>query len=326
MTLLNTNTTRRGLLRAGVALSAATAGFPALSNTPSGPMKLIVGFAAGGSADAVARATAAGLQAETGRTVVVENRPGGQLKISLQALTRSAPDGNTLVYMTGTYLAIQATQRLFDVDSVTTAITNTISTPIVLLVRADSPFRTVADMVAAARRGVDKVSYGVITRGGTEHFKMTQLERTAGFKGLLVPYNSGADGIKGVLGGDIDFMPVPGIFARTFAGKLRPLAVLGEQRWQQLPDVPTLRESGFQVPPTSYWGGWSAPAGMNAEDAARLAQLLGKVSQQPSVLAQLQATGHDLQLSESPLQFRNYIRAELAWMSELAEREGLVAK
>lgn len=131
---------RRTLLRGALAAPAAGLARPALSRSPTNvPTRLIVGFAAGGSADAVARATAAGITAETGQPVIVDNRPGGQLKISMQALTSAAPDGQTLIYMTGTYLAVQSTQRQFDVESQTTAITNTISTPIVMLVRNDSP-------------------------------------------------------------------------------------------------------------------------------------------------------------------------------------------
>ena len=318
---------RRTMLRGALAVPAASFAGPALSRTsPNVPTRLIVGFAPGGSADAVARATAAGITAETGQTVIVDNRPGGQLKISMQALTGSASDGQRLIYMTGAYLAIQSTQRLYDIEAQTTPITNTISTPIVMLVKNDSPYRSVTDLFEAAKRGREKASFGVITLGGIEHFKLTQMERTVGFKGLVVPYNSGPDGIKGLISGDIDCMIGPGIFAKTFAGRLRALAVLGARRWEQVPEIPTLNEMGVPVPPTTYWGGWSAPAGVSDEDAAALARLIAKVSQQPTVLAQLQATGHDLQLSEGPRQFRSQIRSELAWMSEVAKIEGLIGK
>lgn len=318
--------TRRDVLRA-LALSALGGSGAARARIPtSGTVKLIVGFPAGGSADAVARATAIGLARELRLPVVVENRPGGQLAISMQALTSAPADGLTLMYMTGTYLAVQATQRLFNIDAQTTPIVNTIATPIVLLVRADSPLRTVADLVDAAKRGKDPLAYGVIGLGGIEHFKMAQMQKAAGFKGLPVPYRGGPDGVNALLAGDISCMLVPGIFAKNFAGKLRTLAILGQQRWQQLPEAPTLRESGVNVPPISYWGGWVAPAGLHADTATQLADVLTHVSRQPDVLAQLQATGHDLHLTNSPDQFRDQMRAELAWMSDVARSEGLIAK
>ncbi|MEN9314801.1 MAG: hypothetical protein RIS35_1194 [Pseudomonadota bacterium] len=318
---------RRRVLRTALSLPAAALAGPAVSRPfQSGTVKLIVGFPAGGSADAVARATAAGLTKETGLPVVVENRPGGQLVISLQALTTAPPDGMTLLYMTGTYLAIQATQRLFDIDAQTTPIVNTIETPIVLVVRADSRFRSVSELVDHARSNPGKLNFGVIGLGGVEHLKMSQIQRIAGFKGLAVPYKGGPDGVNAVLGGEIDCMLVPGIFARTFAGKLRTLALLGSKRWQALPGVPTLGESGIQVPPASYWGGWSAPAGLNPKMATDLGAVLARVSQQPEVVSALNATSHELRLTESPEQFRQQIRSELSWMSEVATSEGLIAK
>lgn len=318
--------TRRDALRALAVSALGMTGAAGARIPTTGTVKLIVGFPAGGSADAVARATAIGLGRELRLPVVVENRPGGQLAISMQALTGAPPDGLTLMYMTGTYLAMQATQRLFTIDTQTTPIVNTIATPIVMLVRAESPLRTVADLVEAAKRGKDPLPYGVIGLGGIEHFKMAQMEKAAGFKGLPVPYRGGPDGVNALLAGDISCMLVPGIFAKNFAGKLRTLAVLGELRWQQLPDVPTLRESGVNVPPTSYWGGWVAPAGLSQETTAQLAEVLTRVSRQPDVLAQLLATGHDLRLTDSPEQFREQMRAELVWMNEVARSEGLIAK
>lgn len=317
--------TRRHALQALAASALGVSGAAQARIPTTGTAKLIVGFPAGGSADAVARATAIGLARELRLPVVVENRPGGQLAISMQALIRAPADGLTLMYMTGAYLAVQATQRLFNIDTQTTPIVNTIATPIVMLVRADSPLRSVADMIDAAKRGAGSFAYGVIGLGGLEHFKMVQMEKAAGFKGLAVPYRGGPDGVNALLSGDIACMLVPGIFAKNFAGKLRTLAVLGEQRWQQLPDVPTLRET-INVPPTSYWGGWVAPAGLSQDTAAQLAEVLTRVSRQPDVLAQLQATGHDLRLSSSPEQFRDQMRAELGWMNEMARSEGLIAK
>lgn len=318
---------RRRVLRTALALPAAALAGPAAARPfQSGTIRLIVGFPAGGSADAVARATASGLTKETGLPVVVENRPGGQLVISLQALTGAPPDGMTLMYMTGTYLAIQATQKLFDIDAQTTPIINTIETPIVMVVKADSRFRSASELIDYARANPGKLNYGVIGLGGVEHLKMSQIQKAAGFKGLAVPYKGGPDGVTAVLGGEIDCMLVPGIFAKTFAGKLRTLANLGAKRWQQLPTVPTLAESGIQVPPASYWGGWSAPAGLNAKMTADLAAVLGKVSQQPEVVAALNATSHELRLTDSPDAFKQQIRSELGWMTEVATAEGLVAK
>ena len=313
---------RRSLLQA----AAASAGLAALSplqaqnsGFPKGPIRIIVGLPVGGSADVVVRATAIQLEKSLKQPVIIENRTGGQFAIAMQALLSAPPDGQTILHIYNGFPASQVTRKLFDLDKQTVALAMTYSTPMVLMVRNDSPHKTLGDALAFARSNPGRLSYGVLGVAGLEHLKLAQIERASGVKGLAVPYKGGPDMVQALIGGEVDIAPAAGIFTKIYAGRVRALAVMEPQRWKDLPDVPTLAEAGVKVDPLSYWGGFVARAGTSKELITRWSEELVSATQIPATLQRLTATGHAPRYSRSPDEFQQYIRSELAWMSDAAK-------
>lgn len=315
---------RRSILHAAsIAAAALILPTPAKSDSTRGLVKLIVGHPPGGSADAVARATSVGLTNALQQSVVVENRPGGQLAISVQALTTAPPDGRTLMYLHNGYLAMQASQKQFDIENQTSPIIATIKTPIVILVRGDSRFSSLQSLFSYAQGNPGKLTYSTFGHGSIEHLKMAQIERAAGFKGLAVPYKGGPDAVRALMSGEVDVMIGPAIFSKNFSTKLKTLAILEKERWNELPDVPTFAETGVQVPPLAYWGGWVAPAGTAPNVVTQLFEALTAATQSKNVVEQLHATAHESKLSSSSEDFKALIRDDLRWMREAAKANGI---
>ena len=168
---------RRTFAKSACSVAAAFA-LPARaqSDFPRGPLKIIVGLPPGGSADIIARTGAAVMEKSLKQQVVVENKPGGQFQISVQALLAAPADGHTLLYLYNGYASVNATLKLFDLDKQTIPVAQVASTPIVLLVRGDSPHKTAKDLWAWARANPGKLTYGTLGAGGVEHLKWTQVE------------------------------------------------------------------------------------------------------------------------------------------------------
>lgn len=318
-----THLPRRTVLKTACAAAAAIA-LPvrAQASFPSKPLKIIVGLPPGGSADAIARAYVKPLESSLKQSVIVENRPGGQFKISMQALTSAPADGHTLLYVYNGYAAVQATEKLFDVDSEAVPVTQIMTTPIVLMVRADSPHKTMRDLLEHARTHPGKLNYGTLGPAGLEHLKMVQIEKAAGIQATAVPYRGGPDMLKALLGGEIDFAPLAGIFAKTYAGsgKLRALAVLDATRWREFPDLPTLAEAGVRVSPLSYWGGFFVKAGTAPDIVQKLFREITAATMAPEVVEQFRSTAHYAALSASPDELRRLFRSDVAWMGETAKQ------
>jgi tripartite-type tricarboxylate transporter receptor subunit TctC len=313
---------RRGLLRAAIATAGMAALGPARAQGagyPKGPIRIIVGLPVGGSADVVVRATALQLEKSLKQPVLVENRPGGQFAIAMQALASAPADGHTILHIYNGFPATQATRKLFDLEKQTTAVAMTYSTPMVLMVRADSPYKTLGEAFAYARANPGRLSYGVLGAAGLEHLKFAQIEKAAGFRGLSVPYKGGPDIVQALIAGDIDIAPAAAIFTKIHAGRVKALAVLEPQRWRDLPDVPTLDEAGVKVDALSYWGGYVVRSGTPKEIVTLLSSELAAATQSPATIERLVATGHSTRFSKSPDDFQQYIRSELAWMSEAAK-------
>lgn len=315
---------RRTFLQAASAAGASLA-WPAASQAqaefPRGPVKVIVGLPPGGAADVIARANAAVMEKSIRQPVVVENRPGGQFQISVQALLNAPADGHTLLYLYNGYASVNATLKLFDLERQTIPVAQVASTPIMLFVKGDSPHKTLPELVAWARANPGKLTYATLGSGGVEHLKWAQIERAAGFRGTAVPYKGGPDAIKAVIGGEVDCCLNAGIFAKQFvpSGQARVLATLEPKRWQEYPEVPIFAEAGVPVPPLTYWGGYVVKAGTPPELVQRLFRELTAAAVAPSVLERLAATGGSPLVSTSPDDFRKVISSDIAWMTEAAK-------
>lgn len=296
----------------------------AQSNFPHGPLRIVVGLPPGGSADVLARAIGVQLEASLKQPVIVDNRPGGLFKISMNGLTSAPADGHTLLYVYNGYPAVQVMEKAFNLQHETVPIMQVATTPIVLLVRADSPFKTLGEFIAHARTNPGKLNYSTLGPAGLEHLKMAQIFKAAGVQCTPVPYRGGPDMINALIGGEVQLAINASIFAKTFvpSGKARMLAVLGEQRWSDFPDVPTVRESGVAVAPIEYWGGLVAKAGTPPELVQRLQREVKTALGDPKLIERFEATAHRTTPNSTSEGFRDLLESDVRWMTTAAKEFG----
>jgi tripartite-type tricarboxylate transporter receptor subunit TctC len=259
--------TRRRVLTAmaGAVLPLAMSGSPrAQQNYPSRPIRLIVPFPPGGPIDTMARLAGEELSASVGQ-VVVENRPGGGSTIGTKFVAGAEPDGYTLLFGSSGSLAVApALYSSLDVDprKAFAPIATVALLPHVFVENLDVPARTIAEFVAYAKANPGKLNFGA-GLGTPPHLLSTLFKTEAGIDVVYIPYNGSAQSITDLLGGRTQFT-IDGLVTLLpliKAGKLRALAVARAQRWPELPDVPTLVESGYPDFVVDAWTGVVAPAG-----------------------------------------------------------------
>jgi tripartite-type tricarboxylate transporter receptor subunit TctC len=279
---------RRALAALAAALLAPAAQAQAPAAYPDKPITFIVPFAAGSATDQLARALGTAVTEQTRQAVVVDNKAGASGMMAAQAAARAAPDGYTVLITTNTtHAANEHLYKKLPYDPVKdfAPVTGLGKGGQVLVVRADAPYRSVADLVAQARQAPGKLSFGsgsASSRVAGEMFK--QLSNT---DILHVPYKSNPHAVTDLLGGQIDLMitdTATGL-PQVKAGKLRALGYSTRQRSPQLPDVPTLDEAGVKGYDMGYWFAAYVPAGTPAPVAARLRDLLVKGVGSPAAKA-----------------------------------------
>lgn len=284
---------RRTLLTAGAALVGAPALVSAQGAAwPSkGPIRLVAQFPPGGLVDVVSRLMAPHLSQALGQSVVVENRPGAGGLIGTDYVSKQAADGYTLlVSHAAVHVYATATRRTMPFDAVGdfTHMGLLVEAPMVLIVRAQSPFQTLDQYVAAARS--KPVRYGTSGIGSANHLfgELLKIEGKAP-QHDHVPYQGSAPAMQDLLGGQIDsvFDPITTNVATLKAGSIRALAVSTPKRLPALPSIPTFAEAGFPKLTGSQWLGLSAPKGLPAPIAQRLAALIPEVLARPDVAARL---------------------------------------
>jgi tripartite-type tricarboxylate transporter receptor subunit TctC len=316
------NFSRRQFVKA-TSLLAASVALPAAAQRgfPHGPLRIVVGLPPGGSADVLARAVGVQLEASLKQPVIVDNRPGGLFKISMNALVSAPADGHTLLYIYNGYPAVQVIEKVFNLQQETVPIMQVATTPIVLMVRADSPFKTLGDFIAHARAHPGKLNYSTLGPAGLEHLKMAQIFQAAGVQCVPVPYRGGPDIMNALLGGEVQLSINASIFAKTFASadKVRVLAVLGEKRWSDFPDVPTIREAGVAVQPIEYWGGLVARAGTPPEIIQRLQKEVSTALRAAKLIERFEATAHRATPGSSAEAFRDVLESDVRWMTAAAK-------
>lgn len=260
---------------AGVALAAGLAvQGTAQSKYPDHPVKVLVGFAAGGGTDVAARVIAQKLSEATGQSFVVENRAGASGLLATEQLAKSPADGYTIMVGSQTTLAVApALYRKFQLD-ITKELTGVAMigiSPLVAVVNANSPIHSIKDLIAEAKAKNGAMNFGSGGVGTTPHMAGELLAFNAGIKMVHVAYRGEAPGLNDLLGGQIPFMfsNLSVVIGNVKAGKLRALAVTSAQRVPQLPDVPTVAETfpGFDA---ATWFALVAPAGMPQDAVARI--------------------------------------------------------
>ncbi|HUI95403.1 MAG TPA: tripartite tricarboxylate transporter substrate binding protein [Xanthobacteraceae bacterium] len=283
---------------------------------PERPLKMLVGFSAGGGTDVAARIVAPGLAEALGQAVVVENRPGASGLIAAEAVARAAPDGYTLMMGSQTTLAVAP--RLYakftlDAPRDFAGVALTSTSPLVLVVNPKVAAHSVAELIALAKAQPGKLNFASGGVGTTPHMAGELFRLTAGINVVHVAYRGEAPAINDLLGGQIPMMfsNLSAVIGQVRAGALRALAVASPQRSATAPDIPTLAEQGLPGCEVETWFGVVAPAGTPKPVIAKINAGLRRVLALPDTQARLAGLGMSA-AADSPEEFDGTIKAEIA--------------
>jgi len=320
--IFTTKLTRRALLGALVLSAGFGLTVTAQAKYPDKPIKIIVGFAAGGPTDIVARLVANRLDKVLGQPVIVENKPGGGSNIASAEAARAKPDGYTLFLGTianATNMSVYK-NLTYNTERDFIPITQLVSSPSVLVVNNDLPVKTLAELIAYAKANPGKLSYASSGAGGSPHLAGEMLKQRAGIDALHIPYKGAAPAMNDVMGGTVSmgFKTASGVTGTIQAGRLRAIAIASGARLPQLPDVPTLGELGFKDFEVSSWSGLFAPKGTPPAIINTIAKATIDILNNPDVRKQLEAMGA-FPIGSTPAEFQKYVRSEI-------EKWGVVAK
>lgn len=293
---------------------------------PDKPIRLIVPFAAGGSADAVTRIVSAELAKRIGQPVAVENKGGAGGNLGMAVAARSPADGYTLVLMADTVTVNPFLYKniSFDISKDFTPVGLMAEYHVVLVVNSKSPLKTTADFIAAAKVNPGGLSFGSSGAGGSSHRVMEQFMSLTGTKLLHVPYQGGGPALTALLGGQIDAMfDVLGTSKPYLeSGQLRAIGVARATRTPYLPSVPALSEV-VQGMEHSGWYALGAPAGVPAARLERLSKALAEAMASPAVTQILVGQGYDIATDTSSRALERLIKKELAFYGKLMPSIGL---
>lgn len=320
----------RSLFRRALAFAAfSMAATCALAAFPDKPVKLVVGYAPGGSTDIIARLLATSLSAKWGQTVVVENKPGASGMLGAEQVVRAAPDGHTLLLGYTPEVSINKLifkEMRYDPTTDLTPIALTAAAPLVLAAGPKLPVASLQELLA--RKGTDtKMSYGSPGTGGQQHMAGELLARLTGLSMMHIPYRGTALAVNDLLGGQIDlfFATTPPLLQHIKAGKLRPLAVAGDKREALLPNVPTFAELGLPRLQLTNWFGVFAPNGLPAPVLEKISSDVVDALNDPKLVKSLEDQG----LSPVPLrgaEFKNFIAAEMKKYKIIIDETGIAAQ
>ncbi len=311
------------LAQAGAASAPASAAAGAF---PSRPIRMIVPFPPGGGTDILARLVSTRLADQTRWNIVAENKAGAGGTIGITEAVKAAPGGHDLVMGQKDNLVIGPwlyKNLPWDPTRDLVAVAHVAYSPVIIATGVNSRFKTLADVVAAAKAAPGKVSYGSPGSGTSIHLAGHLFEKAAGIDLNHIPYKGSNPALLDALAGNIDLLvsSVPSAMAQIKAGKLRPLAVTSLKRSSSLPDVPTVAESGFKDFDVSTWYGVFAPAGTPAAVVNQLNAEINKLLSQADVRAAIQAQGAEPE-AMSPARLSTQLRTEYGKWKGIVEASG----
>lgn len=295
---------------------------------PTHPLKIVVPFAAGGATDIIARTVGQKLSEQLGQPVVVENKAGANGNIGALQVSRSEPDGYTLLMATSSH-AINATlyRKLdYSLTKDFAGLSNLASVPLLLVVNPSLPAKTPSELAAYAKQHGTETNYASGGTGTAAHLAGAQFSTLVGASMTHIPYKGGSPALNDVIGGRVQamFANLPEVLAQVEAGRLRPLAVTGEMRHPALPNVPTFAESGYAPMQAKSWFGLFAPAATSAPVVAKLSAAIAKSVTDPAVQKQLKDLGAD-PIGNTNEVFQPFVAEEVKRWGALVKRSGATA-
>jgi tripartite-type tricarboxylate transporter receptor subunit TctC len=319
------------LTRRGLTLAALPLALPARAqgNWPTKPVRLIIGYPAGGPTDFSGRLLQDPLGRLWGQPLVIENRAGASQVIASEAVARSPGDGYTIFLSASTHASNAAIYARLSYDTLAdfTAIVNIYASPTVLFVGRDSPYRTVGELVEAAKRDSGGMAFASSGNGSSGHFALALFQRKVGINATHVAFRGGPPSLQEVVAGRVPatFATLSGAMGLVRDGSLRALAIGGPNRVSVLSDVPTLGEAGFEIPDTSPWYGFIGPKGIPRPIVDRIASDVSGLLRDP-VYAQRIVDVGGIVLAEGPDAFDARIRRELAENTVIAREANIRAE
>jgi tripartite-type tricarboxylate transporter receptor subunit TctC len=308
------NLTRR--LSLGLAAAALAGVLPLLASAqpyPAKPVKVVVGYSAGGAVDAVARAVGQAMSASLGQPFLVENKPGAGTNIAVKHVIGSEPDGYTLMMAANALAANMALYQPapFDAERDLVPVSLIGRVPVVIAANVNAPYATIAQLLASAKAKPGSIAFGTPGNGSTPHMALEFFVRAAGINLQHVPYRGGSQALTDVLGGQVPLVAVNALEVQPHvkSGKLKVLAVLSPNRSAIFPDAPTIAESGFPGFEASVWYGLVAPVATPKSIVALLHAEVQKALQTKEVRERMTAVGGEI-IPGSADMFAALIRSE----------------
>jgi tripartite-type tricarboxylate transporter receptor subunit TctC len=315
----------------GLAAALAASAAPALAaGYPDHPITLIVSAAPGGTTDIAARLISVPLGKALGQTVVVENRPGASGGVAAQAVARAKPDGYTLLLQYSGYQVITpSVMKNINWDPIKdfAPVANVLSAPQVVVVRPSLPINSMKDLVAYAKEHPGALNYASSGNGSLQQVATELLNQQAGIKTAHIPYKGTGPALADLLSGSVDMTITtpPPLLGQITAGKLRALAITGEQRLPSLPNVPTVAEAGFPELVVSSWFAMYAPAGTSPEVVNKLAGEIEKVMKTDEFRQKAAEQGAEARFM-GPKELGDYTRSELERWNKVVKTANITAE
>ncbi|WP_406625241.1 Bug family tripartite tricarboxylate transporter substrate binding protein [Acidovorax sp. SDU_ACID1] len=318
----------RNRIFAAVALAVGMVAFaPAQADTyPTQPIRVVVPFGAGGVTDITARVFAEGLSRELGQPVVVENRPGAGGGIAASAVAKARPDGYTLLVITNGMFAVNPwiyPKLPYDPKKDFTYVAMLAHTPNILAVSANSPYKSLGDLVKAAAGGKGKLSFSTAGEGSDNYQVLQLFQQATNTQWLQVPYKSGSESLTAMIGGQADATAISAATVGSFiqGGQVRPFVVTSKRRLESLPEIPTVKEVLGKDLEGGSLSGVAVPAGTQADIVQRLNSAISAVAASPLAHEKIYSRGSE-RVDSSQTAFEERVKREQErWSSLLRNRK-----
>jgi tripartite-type tricarboxylate transporter receptor subunit TctC len=295
---------------------------------PTKPVRLVVGFTPGGGVDINARMLAPELGKAFGQQFIVDNRPGAGTNIANELVAKSPPDGYTLLVNTAAVVINMSLYRKVNFDAIKDFAPISIfsQSPNILVVHPSLPVKNIRDLVTLAKSKPGAMNFSSAGSGTTQHLTGELFKLRTGTNIVHIPYKGSAPSLTALLGGEVEmtFANIPAIFSHVKSKRLRALANAGTKRSDQMPEVPTLKESGIGGVEVVVWYGVLAPAGTPREIVGALSAAMAKAARAPEVRQRLLDQGAE-PVGNSPEEFAKLLREELTRWSEVVKVSGAKA-